>query len=915
MPRPLQEGTVEQVVREMPPWHALDAEEVFSRLRADPNGLSPDEAARRLDEFGLNELPMEEKESALRRFLRQFHNTLIYVLLVAAALTAAIGVWVDTGVILGVVIINALIGFIQEGKAEAAMESLREMLSPRAVVLRGGEAREIDARELVPGDVVLLDSGDRVPADIRIFRSRNGQVQEAALTGESNAVSKAPHPVEPGAALGDRKSMAYSGTLVTGGQLRGVVVATGSNTEIGRIGEMISSVKEIKTPFLRRVDAFGRTLSLVIVLVAAAVFVLGYFLRDIPLTLLFLAVVSLAVAAIPEGLPAILTITLALGVQRMARRNAIIRRLPAVETLGSVTVICTDKTGTLTKNEMTVRKVVTANDTYSVSGAGYSPEGEFSLGDRHVHAHEEPVLLDVLRSGLLASDARLRHDESTLGWTIEGPPTEGAVVVVAAKAGLDRREEFDERPRLDEIPFESERRFMATLHREPDGSAMIHVKGAPERLLSFCDRQRERDGDKPLQRHYWEQWMNELADTGHRVLAIACKPRRSPEPGLAAEEAQSGLTLLGMVGLIDPPRDEAIPAIEECRTAGIRVKMITGDHALTARSIGAQMGIGDGVTAVTGHELEQADDEALVDIVRDTDVFARASPEHKLRIVNALQRVDEVVAMTGDGVNDAPALKRADIGVAMGIKGSEASKDAAEMVLADDNFASIEQAVKEGRTIYDNLKKTILFILPTNGAQALVVIAAVLLLFEVLPVTPVQILWVNMVTAVTLALALAFEPPEPGIMRRPPRAPTEQILTPSLIWRIVFISILLATGALIQFHRAYDAGLPLETARTIGINTLVTGQVVYLFNSRFIVGSSLSITGLFGNPYAILAALVLLVLQLTFTYVGIAQTLFGTDAIPAEEWIAIIIFGVAVFLLVELEKALVRRLRRNAAQV
>jgi magnesium-transporting ATPase (P-type) len=888
-------------------WHAKEAGEVLTVLNGTESGLYSAEAARRLQEYGHNVLPDPEKAGALRRFLGHFNNMLIYILLAAALFTAFLEEWVDMGVILAVVLINAVIGFIQEGKAERAMEAIRGMLSPTATVLRNGEEVEIAAREVVPGDVVLLKSGDRVPADMRLLLARNAQVEEAALTGESEPVGKQVEPVKEDAVLGDRKCMAYSSTLVTMGQLHGVVVATGEHAEIGRISEMVSGVETLSTPLLRKINAFGRTLSVAIVVFSAVVFALGYFLRGFSAGEMFMVVVSLAVAAIPEGLPAIMTITLALGVQRMARRKAIIRRLPAVETLGSVTVICSDKTGTLTRNEMTVAEVATAGRLYLVSGVGYRPIGEFSLNGEFVSLDDHPWVLELARAGLLASDARLRQKDAE--WFIEGAPTEGSVVVLAQKAGMTRKEELGNSPRLDEIPFESERRYMASLHRDPEGGSLVYLKGAPERVLAMCSQQRTESGDEPLVLEQWKEVETEIASRGHRVLAIAARRLGSEES--LAEEKLKDLTLLGLIGIIDPPREEAVSAIRMCREAGIRVKMITGDHLLTARSIGASMGIGDGRHAVSGQELELARDEELVRLVEENDIFARSSPEHKLRIMEALQSRGQVVAMTGDGVNDAPALKRADVGVAMGIKGTEATKEAADMVLADDNFATIEHAVEEGRTIYDNLVKTILFILPTNGAEALMIITAVLFFFDVMPITPIQILWVNMITAVTLALALAFEPSEEGIMRRPPRPPKEPIISGYLIWRIVFVSVLIATFSKLLFNHFLTTGASIEAARTVTVNTLVAGQLFYLFNCRFIEQSSLSLHGLLGNRQALVAVGALVFFQMIFTYLEIANTLFGTEALPAEEWGLILLAGIAVFLLVEAEKMVLRFVRRR----
>ncbi|MGM0404112.1 MAG: cation-translocating P-type ATPase, partial [Thermodesulfobacteriota bacterium] len=695
-------------------WHAMTGEEVLSSLGVDDVGLTMAEASRRLEKYGPNKLPEKKTAGPLKRFFRQFQNVLIYVLLAAAVFTGILGEWIDTSVIVAVVIINAIIGYIQEGKAEKAMAAIRGMLSPKATVLRDGSQRELPAEDLVPGDIVIIDAGDRAPADIRVLHSRNAQADEAMLTGESEPVDKRIDPVEADAPIGDRTNMAFSGTILTSGQLRGVVIATAEHAQIGRISEMVAKVEDISTPLVRKMNRFGQGLSVFIILLSVVTFAVGYFLRGFGFTEMVMAVVSLAVAAIPQGLPAIMTVTLALGVQRMARRNAIIRRLPAVETLGSVTVICTDKTGTLTRNAMTVVKIVVSDRMYSVSGTGYKPEGEIKIdGDEAsgISLEEHPWITELARTGLLASEAGLRQDNGT--WIIDGMPTEGSIVVLARKAGMTRTDEQKKRPRLDVLPFESERRFMATLNKDPDNGSILCVKGAPERVLTMCSRQRTEQGDAPVDQKAWFELQEKLAGTGHRVLALATRPMNGAES--IQEEDIKELTLLGLVGIIDPPREEAIDAIKKCQDAGIRVKMITGDHALTARSIGNSMGIGDGEHVVTGRELEQMDHEEMVRQVNQYDVFARSSPEHKLHMIEALQSKNQIVAMTGDGVNDAPALKRADVGVSMGIKGSEAAKEASEMVLADDNFATIERAVEEGRTIYDNLVKVILFVLPTNG--------------------------------------------------------------------------------------------------------------------------------------------------------------------------------------------------------
>ena len=735
-------------------WHSLPLSDVLAETVSSDRGLTAAEAESRLRRYGPNRPRPPKRRSALVSFLLQFHNVLIYVLLGSAAITAAMQHWVDTAVILGVVIVNALIGFLQEGKAERALDAIREMLSLQASVLRDGHRQVIAAESLVPGDVVWVESGDKVPADLRLLKVKNLQVQEAALTGESLAVEKNTEPVEPSAALGDRTCMMYSGTLVASGRGKGVVVATGDNTEIGQISAMLSEVTTLTTPLLQQIARFGRTLTILILAMAAFVFGFGVLVYGFSLEDMFLAAVGLVVAAIPEGLPAIVTITLAIGVQRMARRNAIIRRLPAVETLGSVSVICTDKTGTLTRNEMMVESIATAGELIEVTGEGYAPHGAFLLAGEEIDIERTDSQREMLRGAMLCSDAVLRHSGDE--WRVDGDPTEGALVVVGIKAGLDPDIESKAYPRTDVIPFESEHRFMATLHHDHRGRGFIYVKGAPERILAMCRLQRGTDGDEPLDADFWRRRIDDFGARGQRVLALAFKPTVSQHRELRFDDVASGLTLLEMFGLADPPRGEAVDAVRRCQDAGIRVKMITGDHAGTAAAIARSIHLANPEPVLTGADLDQLDDQALVERAAEADVYARTSPHHKLRLVQALQARGLTVAMTGDGVNDAPALKRADIGVAMGNRGTEAAKEAAQMVLADDNFASIAHAVEEGRTVYDNLRKAIVFILATNGAQALTITMAVLM-GEPLPITAVQVLWVNMVTAVTLSMALAFE--------------------------------------------------------------------------------------------------------------------------------------------------------------
>lgn len=872
----------------------MPAGEVAERLTTDPGkGLESGEAKKRLDAFGRNEIPKGKKRSAWMRLLLQFHNTLIYVLIAAAVITALMDHWIDTWVILAVVIINALIGFIQEGKAEKALEGIREMLSLEAVVIRNGEKKTIDAEDLVPGDIVQLKSGDKVPADVRLFKTRDFRVEESPLTGESTAVEKKSDPSDEDAVLGDRTSMAFSGTVVVYGKATGIVVHTGSQTEIGRINVMMSEVEEITTPLLQQIERFGKWLSLIILGVTGLFFAFGYFFRDYSLADLFIAVIGLVVASIPEGLPAIMTITLAIGVQRMAARHAIIRRLPSVETLGAVNVICSDKTGTLTKNEMTAQTILTADKEYTVQGTGYQPEGNIMLDGEKVDPEKDRVLWQLMRTIRTSNNAEIAEKEGK--WQLTGTPTEGALLALGYKAGLR-----DFRPeRIDTIPFESDHKYMATLNKVDD-DVFIFMTGAPERVLDMCHMQLTSDGEKELDRNYWEKKMEEVAAKGQRLLGAAFSKTDQNRKEIEKDDLEKQKVFLGIIGIMDPPRDEAVEAIRECKAAGVEVKMITGDHLITARAIGKEIGIGDGDKAISGRELEEMSDEELRETVKEYDVYARTSPEHKLRLVTALQENGSLCAMTGDGVNDAPALKKANIGIAMGIKGTEVSKDASEMVLADDNFASIVHAVEEGRTVYDNIRKALLFILPTNGAEALVLMAAILLGI-VMPITPAQILWVNMVTAVTLALALSFEPMEDNVMERPPRRTGEPILGKLFLWRIVFVSFLIGGITLAVFNHLLAAGLGEAAARTVAVNTLVAGQLFYLFNCRKIKAPSLG-KGFFSNKYAFIAAGALVVLQLFFVFTPFMNTFFDTAPVEAAYWLYPLGAGIVVFTLVELEK-------------
>lgn len=883
-------------------WHAQPADSALHALSVSAGvGLSRQEAERRLQAYGRNSLPPPKRRGPWLRFALQFHNPLIYVLLVAGAVTVGLGDYVDAGVIFGVVLINALIGFIQEGKAEKALEAVRAMLASRATVLRESERHEIDATLLVPGDIVLLESGARVPADLRLLRVKNLRVNEAALTGESVPVDKGVAQVADQAPIGDRTCMAYSGTVVSFGQAQGLVVGTGQATEIGRIGTLVGEVQTLATPLTRRLDQFARQITLFILAVGLVAFLYGRFVHAMPVLDIFLAVVGLAVAAIPEGLPAVVTIVLAIGTRVMARNNAIVRRLPAVETLGSVTVICSDKTGTLTKNEMTAVRVMLPACTLEVSGVGYAPEGGFHGGNA-VNPAQDEALQALARCTLLCNDARLKHEETT-GWQLVGDPTEGALLTLARKAGLDSREVAAALPRIDEIPFESDHRFMATLHHDHAGHAFVLLKGAPERVLGLCV---QIAGGQPLDHAAWEARMEEAACAGQRVLALAQCDMPAGTTALSMDDITPRFTLLGLVGLIDPPREEAIAAVADCQRAGLRVKMITGDHVVTAAAIGRQLGL-NADQALTGEAVASLDEQALRCAALETDVFARASPEHKLRLVAALQARGELVAMTGDGVNDAPALKAADIGVAMGHKGTDAAREAADLVLTDDNFATIARAVREGRVVFDNIKKSLLFILPTNGGEAGVILLAVLV-GVALPVTAGQILWVNMITAVTLSLALAFEPAEPGVMHRPPRRPTEPLITRVLAARIAYVSFLMIAVTFAVFEWELARGSAIEVARTAAVNMLVFGELVYLFNVRYFTAHAFTRDIFTGNPVALGVSLLLVCFQLLFTYAPPMQQVFHTAALDAASWLIIFFLGLAKFLAVEAEKAMLRRL-------
>lgn len=881
-------------------FHASAAQDVLTALDAAPGGLDEATAAERLHRFGANSLPQTMQRNGLVRFVQHFHNILIYVLMASALTTAMLGHWIDTGVILAVVIANAVIGFIQEGRAENAMAAIRDMLAPHTAVLREGARRTIAATNLVPGDIVLLEAGDKVPADLRLIEARALRIEEAILTGESVPTDKDTPPVASDAALGDRSSMAFSGTLVVAGTAKGVVVATGSQSEIGQISSMLARVETLTTPLVRQMDMFARWLTAFILAVGAGLLVFGVFVRQMPFAEIFMIVVGLSVAAIPEGLPAVLTITLAVGVQAMARRNAIVRRLPAIETLGSVSVICTDKTGTLTRNEMVVGSLATGAGHFSVDGQGYAPNGAIRLNGAEDSSARYPVLAEFALCARLCNDAALVCRGDT--WCAEGDPMEGALLALAGKI---EAEECDDAPvftRIDAIPFDAMWRYMAVLSHDPAGRALVHVKGAPEAVLPMCaDQFTHGLGTAPLDTPYWQSMIEHMAAQGQRVIALAMRAVPQQQTVLGAKDLDHTLTLIGLVGLIDPPRTEAIAAVAECHRAGISVKMITGDHGATARAIAAMIGLHNTDDVLTGADIARLSDADLALAAMRVDVFARTSPADKLRLVTALQSRGLVVAMTGDGVNDAPALKRADAGTAMGIKGSEAAKEAAELVLADDNFASIAAAVREGRTVYDNIQKVISWTLPTNAGEALTVMVA-LLAGMTLPVSAVQILWINLITATTLGIALAFEPSERGTMQRPPRPRDAPLLNGELVWHILLVSLLFVAFVFGIFAYARAQGYSVALAQTMAVNMLVVLEIFHLFFIRNIYGASLTWKAVRGTPAVWLSVMVVTVGQFAITYVPVLQKVFGTEAVSLADGVLIVAAGAAFFALVEIEK-------------
>ncbi len=885
-------------------WHQLTLSEILSLLETDAErGLDAFEVSHRQKQFGPNSLTLKEDINPVLRFCLQFHQPLVYILLAAALITAVLQEWVDSGVIFGVVLINAVVGYFQESKALQAIAALARTLDGMTTVIRVGQKQRLPAVELVQGDLVVLVAGDKIPADLRLVSERNLQIDESALTGESIPISKHVHQFSKDTLLADRANMVFSSSLVTAGQGLGVVVAVGDTTEIGKIKRLIESADVLETPLTRKIRNFSGVLLWTILGLAGVTFLVGW-LRGEAAFDMFMAAVALAVGAIPEALPVAMTIMLAIGVSRMARRHAIVRKLPAVEVLGSTTVICSDKTGTLTQNQMTVQEVFAGHDLFLFSGLGYVPIGGIHYQGTSVDSASYPTLLECLKAGILCNDSQLV--EKNGGWGVEGDPTEGALHTAAAKVGLSFSLIAEQFPRVDTIPFESQDQLMATLHGRPNGNAKVmYAKGAVERILLRCSRALNASGQlEDVETEATQHVVQEMTKKGLRVLALASKALPSEQCSISHDDV-SDLVFLGLQGMMDPPRPEAIRAVQTCHRAGIHVKMITGDHVGTAVAIAKQMRLapsGNGLRVMSGHDIARLTDTELINQVEPVSVFARVAPEQKLRLVDALQAQGHIVAMTGDGVNDAPALKQANIGIAMGHMGTEVAKESADMVLTDDNFSTIEAAVEEGRGVFDNLVKFVTWTLPTNIGEGLVIMVAV---FSgvMLPILPVQILWINMTTAVLLGLMLVFEPKEPGLMARLPRDPQTPILTGTLIFRIGMVGVLLLVGSFGLFQWELSQGQSLAVARTAAVNVFVFGELFYLFNCRSLE-FSMWYVGFFSNRWLLVGVTLMIGFQLLFTYWSWMNQTFRSAPLALTEWGLIVGWGLIIYNVVSFEKTL-----------
>lgn len=902
-------------------WHALDISEALRILNSSVKGLSLDEAKKRFLHFGPNQIKRKSKDTVFTLLWRQINNPLIWVLIGSSTLAIALGKITDGLVVLAVVVVNTFIGFIQEFKAGKAIEALSEMVPENTAVLRDGQLVTIPVSEIVPGDIVQIAAGDRIPADMRLIHQKNLQVEEAALTGESVPSQKSVDAVNKDAVIGDRKCMVFSGTLVVSGTATAVVVATGMNTELGKISDMLSETIDLETPLTKKLAIIGKYLTISIVAITIIIMFIGTFRAMGQGVLLFTALkeslifaIALAVGAIPEGLPAVVTIALAIGVQRMAKRKAIIRKLPAVETLGSTTVICSDKTGTLTRNEMTVNELWSFNNSIQLTGVGYNLAGSFKQNGLELNALPEETKV-LLKNAVLCSDANIIYEGKD--YSMSGDPTEVALVVAATKAGIVIDALRHTHSRRDVIPFDSEKQYMATLHNN------IIIKGAPEVIVKRCS---EHIGGIYLDAQKIIAQTEFLGSKGMRVLAIAQKDwNKTSNNELTIDDVEDGFQFVGLIGMIDPPRAEAIEAIKACHNAGITVKMITGDHHATARAIGVELGLSQNGNVVTGVQVSKMDDTVLDETIRSTNIFARVAPEHKLRLVKALQNNNEIVAMTGDGVNDAPSLKQSNVGVAMGITGTSVSKESADIVLADDNFSSIAAAIEEGRRVYDNLLKSLAFLLPTNLGLAFILVYGIMFFpFNpitkelLLPMLPTQLLWINLVAAIALALPLAFEVKEPNVMKRPPRKPNEPLFNGFVTFRVFFVSILMTAGTIILFSWEYANSLAtgmaqadaLAKSQTIAVTFIIMFQIFYLINCRSLKDSVWKI-GFFSNKIIFWGIATILILQAMFIYTPFMQKVFGTTSLDLRGLLISLVTGSLIFLIIGFEKWLVRKLSKD----
>jgi len=895
-------------------WHSLSKQGALEHLKTSRAGLSGDAVTKRLEEYGPNELMESRATSPLKIFLQQFKGTMVVILIIAAIVSAAVATvqgtveeWFDAAVIMVIVFLNAILGFVQENRAEKTMQALKELTAPRVKVVRNGVETEVPSKDLVPGDVVILATGDKVSADARLLESVNLKVNEASLTGESVPIVKnADMILEKDAFLGEKTNMVFSGCIVEYGRGRAVITSTGMNTALGKIAGLIQTEPE-ETPLQKRLKVLGKQLGIAVLLISVFIFVAGL-IQGVDVLSMFLTAITLAVAAIPEGLPAIVTISLALGLQRMVKKKAVIRRLPAVESLGSATVICTDKTGTLTKGEMNIREIF-VGETVKVSGEGFEPVGEFTINGRRMDPLSDERVRWLLNAGVLCNDATLLEEGEK--WRIGGDTTEGTLMVTARKAGIDEDQLIDDHPRMFEIPFDSRKKRMTTVNRFGD-TRYAFCKGAMENVLSICTHIRTNEGVIPLtdeMRRTIQDRDAGMASRALRVLALAMREVDGVE--LSEEPMEREMVLLGLVGMIDSPRTEAIEAIKVSRKAGIKVKMITGDHALTAKAIAKEMGIDprDDAPVMTGRELEEISVEELSERVREVNVFARVAPEHKVKIVDALKSNGEIVAMTGDGVNDAPALRKADIGVAMGITGTDVAKEASEMVLVDDNFASIVSATEEGRGIYDNIKKFVSFLLSCNAGEVATMFIATLIFVDpgMLPfLLPIQILWINLVTDGLPALALGMEPTDPGVMDRAPRDPNKSPITRNMAYRIAIIGIVMAVGTLLAFWIEYTETGNVTSARTVAFCTLVLFQLFYVFSARS-EGRTVLDLGLGSNMKLVYAVIASLCLQMVVVYLPIFNEVFRTEPIGLSEWAIIIPIALSALILNEIWKLIKRR--------